>query len=226
MMLHVPDVLTPEEALYCRKQLEQANWADGKVTAGYQSAKAKHNLQLLETHPLAQELGEMIHKALWRNPLFIAGALPDKIYPPLFNKYEGGGHFANHIDNAIREIRGAGVRIRTDVSATLFLSDPDEYEGGELIIQDTYSSQSVKLPMGHMVVYPGTSLHRVAPVTKGARIASFFWIQSIVREDAQRALLFELDNAIQKVSMELPEHESVVALTGVYHNLIRRWSDV
>ena len=226
MLLHIDSVLTPEEAAHCRAALEEADWVDGRVTAGHQSVRTKHNLQMPEDHPLARELGDRIVSVLERNPLFMGAALPLRVFPPLFNRYEGGHSFATHVDNAIRQVRATGHRIRTDLSATLFLTPPEDYDGGELIIEDTYGTQSVKLPAGHMVLYPGTSLHHVRPVTRGARISSFFWIQSMVRSDAQRTLLFDLDMAIQRLNVDSPDHPSAVQLTGVYHNLIRIWADI
>lgn len=230
MILHIPDVFTPEQALQARKTLEKADWVDGKVTAGYQSAQAKENMQIPENSPVARELGEAILQALGRNAQFLAAALPLKVFPPLFNRYRGGQSFGTHVDNAIRQVPGTPHRIRTDLSATLFLTDPKEYEGGELIIEDTYGVHSSKLPAGHMVLYPATSLHHVKPVTRGARISSFFWIQSMVREDANRTLLFDLDLSIQRLSRDLKENavaaQTAVQLTGVYNNLLRQWSEV
>jgi PKHD-type hydroxylase len=226
MLLDIPEVLTAAQVAQARQVLDQADWVDGRVTAGYQSARAKHNLQLPEDHPAARQLGDMILGALQRHPLFIAAALPLRVFPPLFNRYEGGGSFGNHVDNAIRQITGTGHRIRTDLSATLFLAAPEEYDGGELLVEDTYGVHSVKLPAGNLVLYPSTSLHSVRPVTRGARIAAFFWIQSMIRDDGQRTLLFDLDTAIQRVGQDLPDHPSSVQLTGVYHNLLRRWADV
>lgn len=225
MLLHVPNVLTAEQVADCRRQLDAADWIDGRVTAGHQSAKAKDNAQLPEDSPVARQLGQMILSALERNPLFLAGALPLKIFPPLFNRYAGGQSFGNHVDNAVRQVRNTPHRVRTDISATLFLAAPSEYDGGELMIDDTYGSHSVKLPAGDLVLYPATSLHRVQPVTRGARIASFFWIQSMVRDDGERTLLFDLDLAIQRLGSDVPDHPSVVQLTGIYHNLLRRWAD-
>jgi len=225
MLLHVPKVLTAEQVAECRRQLDAADWIDGRVTAGHQSAKAKDNAQLPEDSPVARQLGQMILSALERSPLFLAGALPLKIFPPLFNRYTGGQSFGNHVDNAVRQVRNTPHRVRTDISATLFLAAPSEYDGGELMIDDTYGSHSVKLPAGDLVLYPATSLHRVQPVTRGARIASFFWIQSMVRDDGERTLLFDLDLAIQRLGADTPEHPSVIQLTGVYHNLLRRWAD-
>lgn len=224
MMLQVPNVLTSVQLGQFREALQQADWADGKITAGHQSAKAKHNLQLPEDHTVSRQLGEIILGELSGNSLFMSAALPLKVFPPLFNCYQGGGNFGVHVDNAIRDIRGTPLRVRTDISATLFLSDPGEYDGGELVIEDTFGAHKVKLPAGHMVLYPASSLHKVEPVTRGARLASFFWIQSLVREDAHRAQLFDLDNAIQALTQSMPEHPALVQLTGVYHNLLRGWS--
>jgi PKHD-type hydroxylase len=226
MLLHIPDILTADAVINARRVLEQADWIDGRVTAGHQSARAKDNLQLPEDSPAARQLGEVILAALQRSPLFISAALPYRVFPPLFNRYEGGQSFGNHVDNAIRHITGTGHRIRTDLSATLFFTGPDEYDGGELVVEDTYGVHAVKLPPGHLVLYPSTSLHHVRPVTRGARVASFFWIQSMVRDDGQRTLLFDLDSAIQRVTQELAEQTAAVQLTGVYHNLLRRWAEV
>jgi PKHD-type hydroxylase len=218
VLLAIPDVLTPEQVAHARQILEQADWVDGRVTAGHQSARAKDNMQLPEDHPAARQLGEMILSALGGNALFISAALPARVFPPLFNRYQGGQSFGTHVDNAIRQITGTGHRIRTDLSATLFFSRPDEYDGGDLIVEDTYGTHAVKLPAGHMILYPSTSLHHVRPVTRGARLASFFWVQSMIRDDAERTLLFDLDTGIQRMEG--------VQLTGVYHNLLRRWADV
>lgn len=226
MLLHIPGLFTRDEVTRIRTALEQAEWGDGKVTAGYQSAKAKHNLQLAQDHPLAREIAEAMLLRLWQNPLFMSAALPHKVFPPLFNCYTGGGSFDFHIDNAVRDVQGGRERVRTDLSSTLFFSDPEDYDGGELVIQDTYGEQRVKLPAGDLVLYPGTSLHKVEPVTRGARFASFFWTQSLVREDSQRALLFQMDQAIQKLTADVPEHPALVELTGTYHNLLRRWVEV
>lgn len=225
MLLQVPDVLAPEQLRQFRETLDAAQWQDGRATAGVQSARVKNNLQLPEDSPVARQLGERVVQALGRSPLFMAAALPARIYPPLFNRHEGGGHYGFHFDNAIRDVRGAGYRVRADISATLFLSAPDEYEGGELVIEDSPGGRSVKLPAGHMILYPATSLHQVTAVTRGARIAAFFWIQSVVREEAQRALLFDLDTAIQGLSPVAPDHPALMRLTGVYHNLMRRWAE-
>ena len=228
MLLSIPDVLTPEQVLHCRRRLQQAGWADGRITAGHQSAKAKDNLQLPEDSEVARELGALVRDAAQANSTFFSAALPQRIYPPLFNCYRDGQSFGFHVDNAVRYDRSGGSArpVRTDLSATLFLSDPQDYDGGELVIEDTYGTQQVKLPAGHLVLYPGTSLHRVTPVTRGARLASFFWIQSMLREDSQRRLMFELDVSIRRLARDLPEHPSLVQLTGIYHNLLRRWADV
>jgi PKHD-type hydroxylase len=227
MLLQIPQVLTPEQVAHCRDRLATAAWGDGRVTAGYQSGKAKDNAQLPENDPVARELGALVLDALSRNATFFSAALPQRIYPPLFNRYGGGQSFGFHVDNAIRydRSRGGAEPIRTDLSATLFLASPDEYDGGELVIEDTYGVQRVKLAAGDMVLYPGTSLHQVTPVTRGERIASFFWIQSLLREDAQRRLMFDLDVSIRRLTQDMPDHPSLVQLTGVYHNLLRRWSD-
>src|SRR5215472_2487071 len=226
MLLPIPDVLTAEQVLRARKLFDEAEWIDGRVTAGYQSARAKDNMQLPEGSAEARELGAMVLAALEQNALFISAALPARVFPPLFNRYQGGRAFGTHVDNAIRQVTGTGHRIRTDLSATLFFTGPDEYDGGELVVEDTYGVQSVKLPAGHMILYPATSLHHVRPVTRGARVASFFWIQSMIREDSGRTLLFDLDTAIQKLNVDHPSHPSAVQLTGVYHNLLRRWAEL
>ncbi len=226
MLLHIPDVLTSEQVRHARGLLDAAEWQDGRVTAGHQSAQVKYNRQLAEDHPAARELGDVILGALQRNPLFVSAALPLRVFPPLFNRYEGGQSFGSHVDNAIRQVPGVPVRIRTDLSATLFLAGPDEYDGGELLVEDTYGVHPVKLPAGHLVLYPSTSLHHVRPVTRGARVASFFWIQSMVRDDGERTLLFDLDGAIQRLTVDVPNQPAVVQLTSVYHNLLRRWADL
>ena len=226
MLIQIPEVLKAEEVAEFRAALETAEWADGRITAGYQSAKAKHNLQLPEDHPLSRKLGDRILQSLLGNNLFLSAALPLKIFPPLFNCYRGGQSFGTHVDNAIRAVAGTAHRVRTDISATLFLSAPEDYDGGELLVEDTYGAKSVKLPAGHMVLYPSTSLHQVRPVTRGARLASFFWIQSMVRDDGQRALLFDMDNAIRLLGRDVPDHPSGTQLTGVYHNLLRRWTEL
>jgi PKHD-type hydroxylase len=226
MLLQIPDVLDAAQIARCRERLDAADWADGRATAGYQSARAKDNAQLPEDSPVARELGDLVLGALQRSALFVSAALPLKVFPPLFNRYAGGQSFGSHVDNAIRPIRGTPHRVRTDLSATLFISAPDDYDGGELVIEDTYGTHSVKLPAGHMVLYPASSLHLVRPVTRGARVASFFWIQSMVRDDGQRTLLYDLDRAVQSVHRDLPDSAAAVGLTGVYHNLLRRWAEV
>ena len=226
MLITIPDVLDDARVTEARQILDQAEWVDGKVTAGHQSAKAKDNMQIPEGHPAAQKLGRMILSALGANPLFIAAALPHQVFPPLFNRYTGGQSFGTHVDNSIRQIPGTPHRIRTDISATLFLSNPDEYDGGELCVEDAYGLKKVKLPAGQMVLYPATSLHHVPPVTRGARICSFFWIQSMVRDDGRRSILFDLDLGIQRLNRESPNHPAAVQFTGVYHNLLRQWAEV
>ena len=228
MLVVIPDVLTPQQVQVLRGRLDAAGdaWVDGRVTAGHQGASVKHNRQIDERSSIAHELGDMVLSALERNPLFISAVLPHSVYPPMFNHYAGGMHFGGHVDGAIRLVPGSGVKIRTDVSATLFLSRPDEYDGGELLIEDTYGAQSVKLPPGHAIVYPAGSLHRVEPVTRGVRIGRFFWAQSLIRDDAQRRRLFELDTAIQRLNATGADENARVQLTGCYHNLLRMWSDV
>ncbi len=226
MILAIPNVLSPAQVAESRRLLEAADWVDGLVTAGHQAGKVKDNRQIPATHPVARQVGETIMQALGKNPLFMAAALPLHFLPPMFNRYAGGQNYGNHIDGAIRQIPGTGHRIRTDLSCTLFLNEPADYDGGELIIEDTYGPKSVKLPAGHMILYPGTSLHRVTPVTRGARLCSFFWVQSMIREDTQRALLFEMDVAIQRLGIDHPDHASITQLTGVYHNLLRHWAEL
>jgi PKHD-type hydroxylase len=226
MLLHLREVLTEAQLARCRELLARATWVDGRVTAGHQSARAKHNLQIPEGAPEAREMGDVIVAALEKNPVFISAALPARVFPPLFNRYEPGMTFGAHVDNAIRPITGTAHRIRTDLSATLFLSRPEEYDGGELVVDDTYGAHAVKLPAGDMILYPATSLHRVNAVTRGSRLASFFWIQSMVHDDGHRALLFDLDMAINQVNQALPDHPSVIALTSCYHNLLRTWVEV
>lgn len=226
MLISIPNVFTSDQVKAIRQKLDAAEWVDGKVTAGHQSAKAKDNMQLPENHPVAREVGDMIIAALGKNPLFLSAALPLKVFPPMFNRYSGGQSFGTHVDNAIRQISGTPHRIRTDVSCTLFFANPDEYDGGELCVEDTYGTKTVKLPAGHMILYPSTSLHHVKPVTRGTRVSSFFWLQSMIRDDGQRTLLFDLDTAIQRLSQDHPNHPSAVQLTGVYHNLLRQWAEM
>ncbi len=226
MIVAIPNVLDAEQLAQARSLLDTAQWVDGKVTAGHQSARAKDNAQLPEDSPVARRVGETILTALERNPLFISAALPARIFPPLFNRYAGGQSFGVHVDNAVRPIRGTPLRVRTDLSATLFLAEPGEYEGGELVVEDTYGAHSIKLPAGHMVLYPASSLHKVQPVVRGMRLASFFWIQSMVRDDGERTLLFDMDTAIRHLAAQSPDNPAVVQLTGVYHNLLRRWAEI
>lgn len=226
MLITIPDVLTGAEVAQMRAKLDAANWVDGKVTAGYQAQRVKDNEQLPENSPLALELGDLVLKGLARSPVFMSAALPLRVFPPMFNRYRGGGHFGTHVDTAIRTVAPSGQRIRTDISATLFLTPPEDYGGGELIVEDLYGTHSVKLPIGHMVLYPATSLHRVEPVSRGARVSSFFWIQSMIRNDGDRTMLFELDQTIQRLAVELPGSPLGVNLTGVYHNLLRRWAEM
>lgn len=225
MLLQIPQVLKADQLRLVRAKLEGAGaaWVDGRVTAGHQGAAHKRNLQIAENAPLAHELGDLILAALERHPLFISATLPSQVYPPLFNRYESGMHFGSHVDGAVRIVPGSGVKLRTDVSATLFLSAPEEYDGGELQIEDTYGMHSAKLAAGDLLVYPATSLHRVAPVTRGVRLASFFWIQSLVPDDGRRTLLFDLDNAIQRLNAAQADDSARTQLTGCYHNLLRMW---
>ena len=223
-MLHIPNVLTPEQVARCRDVMEKAAWVDGDSTAGHQSRKVKFNLQLPERSAETQELGDMVRKALAPNQLFVSAVLPQQVLPPLFNRYDAGMVFGSHVDNAIRE-HFSGIRIRTDVSATLFISAPEDYDGGELVIEDTFGSHAVKLPAGDMIVYPGTSLHHVTPITRGSHIASFFWTQSLIRDNEKRALMFDLDMSIMKLAQDHPDHPSTVQLTSIYQNLLRQWSE-
>ena len=228
MLLQIPEVFSKAEVAALRARLDAGPWADGNATSGHQSATAKKNLQLPEDSDVAKEVSALVVQALNANPMFVAAALPHTIFPPLFNRYEGGGEFGLHVDNAIRQSRTSGaIRIRSDLSATLFLSEPEDYDGGELIIEEMYGSQAIKLPAGDLVLYPSKSLHRVTPVTRGARVSSFMWMQSLVRDDADRETLFRLDIATQRVSSERgPKDQAVIELTGVYHNLLRRWAEV
>jgi PKHD-type hydroxylase len=225
MLLQIPDVLNAQQVAQMRARLGAATWIDGNVTSGHQSAQAKYNEQIPEDGPEARELGATVVNALQASPLFFSAALPRQIFPPLFNRYRQGMKFASHVDNAIRTHAPTRTRIRTDLSATLFLSRPEEYDGGELLIEDTYGVQRVKLNAGSLVLYPATSLHRVEPITRGERIASFFWIESMVRDDAQRTILFDLDMSIVRLTAAHPGEASLVGLVGVYHNLLRMWAD-
>ena len=226
MMIHVPKVLTPEQVAECRRLLDSAEWADGKATVGEQGALVKRNRQLPELSPVAKQLGELILTAVARNPLFFSAALPLKSVPPLFNRYEGGENYGNHIDGAVRAVPGSSHFIRTDLSSTLFLTDPAEYDGGELVVFDTYGGHQVKLPAGDLILYTAGSLHRVNPVTRGARVSSIFWTQSMVADERNRELLYQLDQTIQKVRGKRGETEETVALAGHYHNLLRMWSEI
>jgi PKHD-type hydroxylase len=225
MLIRIPNVLTPAQVDAGRKMLEAADWADGKATAGPLTKSSKNNMQVPSGHPIARRLGDMITEALHKNPLFLRAALPLKIVPPSFNRYAGGQSYGNHVDATVQHVWGSPDRVRTDLSATLFMTPPEEYDGGELSIHDELGERGVKLPAGDMLLYPATSVHHVSPVTRGVRLASFFWIQSMVRADADRTLLFELGTALQQFEQAVPEHPAVVALTGVYYNLFRRWTD-
>ena len=226
MLIAIPDVLDQAGVARVRALIDAGAWVDGNVTSGPQAALAKRNEQLVEDQPAAREAGGLILDALGRSPLFVAAALPLKVFPPLFNRYAGGQDFGLHVDNAIRMQRGSDFRLRSDLSSTLFLEDPHAYDGGELVIEDQFGPQVVKLPAGHMVLYPASSLHRVTPVTRGVRVASFFWLQSMVRDDGARRILFELDRGVQMVAAAQGQGDAAtVTLTGVYHNLLRRWAD-
>ncbi|MCA0202209.1 MAG: Fe2+-dependent dioxygenase [Proteobacteria bacterium] len=225
MLVAIPDVLTAAQVAETRKILDAAEWVDGRITAGHQGAHVKDNAQLPPGSPAARQVGEIINNALRANKLFMSAALPLHVLPPMFNSYEGGQTFGTHIDGAIRVLPN-GQRIRTDLSCTLFLSAPEDYDGGELTIEDTYGSKTVKLPAGHLILYPSTSLHQVTPVTRGRRVASFFWLQSMVRDNGHRAILYDMDVAIQRLGAENPTHPSVISLTGLYHNLLRQWAEL
>jgi PKHD-type hydroxylase len=226
MLIAIPDVLAADAVARLRALIHAADWVDGNVTSGHQSALAKRNLQLPEDSPAAAQARDMVLDGLARSPLFIAAALPLKIFPPLFNSYAGGQTFGTHVDNAVRIQRGTDFRVRSDLSATLFLEDPDAYDGGELTVETHFGVQQVKLPAGHMVLYPASSLHRVEPVTRGRRVASFFWIQSMIRDDGERQTLFDLDSSVQALAADRGHDDAqVIRLTGIYHNLLRRWAD-
>ncbi len=226
MLLQIPGVLTKAEVAACRAAIDAAGWVDGNVTSGFQAALAKRNEQVPHTAPASVNEGARIVAALEKNPLFVSAALPQTILAPLFNRYGAGHGFDNHVDNAIRMNPSTGRRIRTDLSATLFLSEPDEYEGGELTVEDTYGAHAVKLEAGDLILYPATSLHNVTPVTAGSRVSSFFWIQSLIRSDAQRTLLFDMDVAIQTLAARTAHDDpAIVQLTGTYHNLLRLWAE-
>ncbi|OTH00495.1 Fe2+-dependent dioxygenase [Acinetobacter sp. ANC 4973] len=227
MIHHIPNVLSKEQVAEFRQMMETANWVGGKVTAGTLSASVKQNQQLSEQDPLTHHLSELVIQAIWKNPVFQAAALPCQIIPPLFNRYDEHESFGFHVDNSIRLIRGTAQQMRTDLSCTLFLSEPEEYEGGDLVIEDTYGYHEVKLPAGDVVLYPATSLHEVSSIIRGTRFASFFWVQSMIRDDAERHMLFNLDQSIQNLRMQLgDQHEEVVKLTNLYHNLMRKWAEL
>lgn len=226
MLIVVPEVLSKEQVAASRKIIDDAKWVDGRSTAGTQAAAVKQNMQLPDTSPEARQLGEMVLAALFKNARFVSFALPLRVLPPMFNRYSSGQFYGSHVDSAIRAIPGSGARMRTDVSITLFLAEPDEYDGGELCVVDDYGTHNIKLAAGDAVLYPATSLHHVNPVTRGTRVASFFWVQSMVRDERARTMLFDLDQTIQKLSSTLAvENAEVVRLTGIYHNLIRYWAD-
>ena len=229
MLLHVPDILSTEQVAQFRQALDGADWIDGKATVGPQGAQVKRNQQLADASPLRHQLGEIVLAALAQNPLYHSAVLPLRTLPPRFNRYRGGGQYGFHIDGSVMSVAAVAgqppASLRTDVSCTLFLCDPDEYDGGELIVNDTYGEHEVKLPAGDLIVYPSSSLHRVEPVTRGARLASFFWVQSLVRDDSQRQLLFELDASIQALTQADVDRNALLQLTGVYHNLLRRWAE-
>jgi PKHD-type hydroxylase len=226
MIVQIKSVLLPAQLAMCAERLADADWRDGRITAGPQSARVKSNEQVAATCPHGRELGQMILTELERNPLFLSAALPRHVFPILFNRYVPGMAFGPHIDNAIRPIPGTPHRIRTDLSATLFLAEPDDYDGGELVIQDGDAAHHVKLRAGDMVLYPATTLHHVTEVTRGVRLAAFFWVQSLVRDNEARAILHDMDNAIRALGAEAPDHQAVLSLTGCYHNLVRRFADV
>jgi PKHD-type hydroxylase len=225
MLVHIPAVISPAQAREFRTALEAADWTDGRKSAGYLSQSVKNNDQLADADPTATRLGETILKSLEHNPLFTAAALPLKVLPPLFNRYAMSQAYGPHIDGAIRPVAGTTHRVRTDLSATLFLCEPESYDGGELVVRHGFGEQSFKLPPGDMLLYPASSVHHVTPVTRGERLAAFFWIQSMIRDDTERAILFDLDNAIQKIARDAAGHSGLVELAGVYHNLLRRWAD-
>lgn len=224
MLLHIPALLSADDVRNARDLLGKAEWEDGRRTAGHRAQGVKNNQQLHSDQPEAQQLGALIGDRLGRNPTFLAAALPLRVMPPRFNRYAGDGHYGDHVDNAIFPVPGTNISVRSDISMTIFLSEPEEYDGGELVIQDTFGEQRVKLPAGDAVLYPGSSLHRVTPVTRGARLASFLWVQSLVPQDHRRRMLFELDLAIQALGTDHPDHGAVDTLTNLYHNLLREWS--
>jgi len=227
MLVQIPDILTPDEVAHCRRVLEASPWVDGRTTAGAQAAKSKLNLQIPVDSQEAQELGDLILRALGRNPIFNSAAMPLRVLPPMFNRYDVGMKFGAHVDGSIRSMPGTGQRMRADVSTTIFLTDPEDYDGGELVIEDAYGVQEVKLPAGHAVVYPATSLHSVNEITRGSRWGSFFWTQSMLRDNGQRAMLYDLDMAIMDIRTRLPDDDpAVLSLANVYHNLLRGWAEL
>lgn len=226
MMLHIPEVLTRDQATRMRRALDAADWTDGRTTVGPQGAQVKQNRQLPETSPLAVELGGVILAALASHAMYISAALPLRTVPPLFNSYTGGEHYGAHVDGAVRAVPGSALPLRTDLSCTLFLADPEEYDGGELVVMDTYGTHEVKLPAGDLILYPSSSVHKVEPVTRGVRVCSFFWVQSMVRDDARRAMLTEMDQTIQRLRQRIGDVDEVIALTSQYHNLLRMWAEL
>jgi PKHD-type hydroxylase len=226
MMLHIPEVLSRDQVAHMRRALDAADWTDGRATVGVQGAQVKQNRQLPETSLLGAELGAIILAELARHALYISAALPLRTVPPLFNSYAGGEHYGAHVDGSVRGVPGSALPLRTDLSCTLFLADPEEYEGGELVVADTYGTHDVKLPAGDLILYPSSSVHKVEPVTRGVRVCSFFWVQSMVRDDARRAMLTELDQTIQRLRMRNGDDGDVVSLTSHYHNLLRMWAEL
>ncbi|QYF92275.1 Fe2+-dependent dioxygenase [Massilia sp. PAMC28688] len=226
MMLHIPDVLTRDQVAAMRRTLDGADWSDGRATVGPQGAQVKRNRQLPEASALGAELGAVILAALQRHPLYISAALPLRTVPPLFNSYAGGEHYGAHVDGSVRSVPGSPLPLRTDLSCTLFLANPEDYDGGELVVTDTYGTHEVKLPAGDMILYPSSSVHKVEPVTRGTRVCSFFWVQSMVRDDAKRSMLHELDQTIQRLRMRIGDADEVITLTSHYHNLLRQWAEL
>lgn len=226
MLIHIPEVLSKAEVTACRTRLAEAEWVDGRATVGAQGAQVKRNRQLPVESPIGRELGELILQRLYSSPLFMSAALPLRSVPPLFNVYSGGEHYGFHVDGAVRQLPFNNLSLRTDLSTTVFLTEPDDYEGGELVVQDTYGTHEVKLPAGDVILYPSSSLHKVEPVIQGERLCSFFWTQSMVRDDWRRNMLHELDCNIQSLRQQLGDSAEVLGLTGHYHNLLRQWADV
>jgi len=224
MLLHIPDILDREQLRQLRTALDAADWTDGRETVGAQGAQVKRNRQLPDASPLRRQLGEVVLAALAKSPLYHAATLPLRTLPPRFNRYEGGGEYGMHVDGSVMALPN-GEQLRSDISCTLFLSEPDDYDGGELIVSDTYGEHEVKLPAGDAIIYPSSSLHRVQPVTRGARVAAFFWVQSLVRDDSRRRLLYELDASIQRLVATGADRDAVLQLTGTYHNLLRQWAE-